>query len=87
MKITAVEVEGNHLIASDEILTMISAKPGDPIVQSMIQRDIQAVFDMGYFTNVNVDTVFYISSPVIVTTSWLMPVPCCDSLHRCKFAI
>jgi outer membrane protein insertion porin family len=65
-RITAVEVEGNSSLSADEVLRVISTKIGDPVVESKIQRDIQAIFDSGYFTDVRVDTRFFLGGVKLI---------------------
>jgi outer membrane protein insertion porin family len=65
-RITAVSVEGNNAITTDDVLKVMSTKIGDPVVESKIQRDIQAIFDMGYFTDVRVDTRYFIGGVKII---------------------
>lgn len=65
-RITAIVVEGNNNVSPDEILKVISTKIGDPVVESKVQRDIQAIFDMGYFTDVRVDTRFFVGGVKLI---------------------
>ncbi|MDQ7824797.1 MAG: POTRA domain-containing protein [Candidatus Eremiobacteraeota bacterium] len=65
-RITAVVIEGNSAVPTDEIMRVISTKIGDPVVESKIQRDIQAIFDMGYFTDVRVDTRFFVGGVKLI---------------------
>lgn len=58
-KITAVEVKGNKHISTEDILKVIRSKIGDPLLEPRIRSDVQAVYEMGYFTDVKVDTPYY----------------------------
>ncbi len=73
-KITGIVVEGNNLVPTDEIISVISVKIGDPLVESKIQRDIQSIFDMGYFTDVKVDTRYFIGGIKLVYSVFENPV-------------
>ncbi|MDO5295478.1 MAG: BamA/TamA family outer membrane protein [bacterium] len=55
-KVVSIEVEGNSVTTSDEILKVVSTRVGDPILDPRIRRDMQAVYDTGYFTDVRLDT-------------------------------
>lgn len=73
-RVTAIVVEGNDSVSSDDILKVVSTKIGDPVVNSKIQRDIQAIFDMGFFTDVRVDTRFFLDGVKLVFTVLENPV-------------
>ncbi len=57
-RIVDIEVEGNKHIPDDEILQVVSTRVGDPLLEPRIRRDLQAIFDLGYFTDVRLDTPF-----------------------------
>lgn len=65
-RVTSIVVEGNTLVSSDDILKVISTKIGDPVVNNRVQRDIQAIFDLGYFTDVRVDTRFFLDGVKLI---------------------
>ncbi|MCA9791127.1 MAG: BamA/TamA family outer membrane protein, partial [Candidatus Eremiobacteraeota bacterium] len=55
-RIVNIEVEGNTQIPDEEILQVVSTRIGDPLLEPRIRRDMQAIFDLGYFTDVRLDT-------------------------------
>ncbi|MBQ7568405.1 hypothetical protein IJT17_06330, partial [bacterium] len=55
-KVVSIEIEGNSATTADEILKVVSTRVGDPILDPRIRRDMQAVYDTGYFTDVRLDT-------------------------------
>lgn len=55
-KVVSVEVEGNKTVSSEEILQIISTRIGDPLLEPRIRRDMQAIYDSGYYTDVRLDT-------------------------------
>jgi len=55
-RIVNIEIEGNEHIPTDEILQVVSTRIGDPLLEPRIRRDMQAIFDLGYFTDVRLDT-------------------------------
>lgn len=55
-RITAVTVEGNKSVPVNEILSQVNSKIGDPLSQRQVSRDVQAIYDLGYFTDVKVET-------------------------------
>ncbi|AZR74914.1 hypothetical protein BBF96_11585 [Anoxybacter fermentans] len=52
--ITAIEVRGNNVIPTEEILHVIQTKVGEKINHEKLKKDLQAVFDLGYFFDVRV---------------------------------
>lgn len=46
----SVEIVGNSLIDSSEILECVKIKPGDPYSVEAVQQNLKAIYDMGYFT-------------------------------------
>ena len=58
-KITAVEIKGNKHITTEDIMKVIRSKIGDPLLEPRIRSDIQAIYEMGFFTDVKVDTPYY----------------------------
>ncbi|MCL5773532.1 MAG: BamA/TamA family outer membrane protein [Firmicutes bacterium] len=66
MRITAIAVEGNQLVPTEEVLKVISLKVGDPLLEPKLRRDVQAIYDTGYFTDVKVDTQYYATGVKIV---------------------
>lgn len=55
-KVVSIEVEGNKTVSSEEILQIISTRIGDPLLEPRIRRDMQAIYDSGYYTDVRLDT-------------------------------
>lgn len=51
-----VEVEGNETIPAQKILEVVSTRIGDPLLEPRLRRDLQAIFDLGYFTDVRFST-------------------------------
>ncbi|SJZ47634.1 BamA/OMP85 family outer membrane protein [Selenihalanaerobacter shriftii] len=50
--ITAIEVKGNKKISNEEILKVVKTSIGDQISNQKLQKDLQAIFDLGYFFDV-----------------------------------
>jgi outer membrane protein insertion porin family len=55
-RILAIEVEGNRHIDREPILGRLSIKPGDPFSQERMRDQIQRIYAMGYFEEVEVST-------------------------------
>lgn len=55
--VTAVAIEGNISIPSDEIKNILITKAGEPILEPKLIRDRRAILDMGYFSDVNYSQV------------------------------
>ncbi len=54
--IVNIEVEGNSTVPSQAILEVVSTRIGDPLLEPRLKRDLQAIFDLGYFTDVRFAT-------------------------------
>ncbi len=50
VKIHSVEIIGNNLVDTSEIMRNITIKPGDPYSVDAVQQNLKAIFDTGYFT-------------------------------------
>jgi outer membrane protein insertion porin family len=54
--IVNIEVEGNQTVPAQAILEVVSTRIGDPLLEPRLRRDLQAIFDLGYFTDVRFAT-------------------------------
>jgi len=45
-------VIGNRLISSDIVLLALEAKVGDELTQELIQDNMKAIYELGYFSDV-----------------------------------
>lgn len=55
VKVTTVGVIGNPNIASEYILNVVETKPGSVLNRDMIQADIEAIYNQGFYSFVDVD--------------------------------
>ncbi|MGB6606900.1 MAG: BamA/TamA family outer membrane protein [Atribacterota bacterium] len=53
-KITAIVVEGNKSISMDLIISQIASNLGDVFSKENIEKDMKAVFDLGYFKDIKI---------------------------------
>lgn len=53
-EITKISVEGNEYVSDFEILNAVKTEVGDQTDQEALRSDLQAVFDLGYFSDVNI---------------------------------
>jgi len=53
-EITKISVEGNEYVSDFEILSKVETEVGQQTDQEGLRRDLQAVYDMGYFSDVNI---------------------------------
>ncbi len=51
VKFHSVEIVGNNLVSTDEIMQNITIQPGDPYSVDTVQQNLKAIFDMGYFSD------------------------------------
>jgi len=54
-RIVNIEIEGNTHVPTDEVLQVVSTRIGDLVLEPRLKRDAQAIFDLGYFTDVRLD--------------------------------
>ena len=55
LQITSVGVSGNSQITSEYILNVVDSKPGKVLSRDMLQSDVQAIYDQGFFSFVDVN--------------------------------
>jgi len=51
-----VQVKGNQRIEDDAILRVVETRPGDSYDEKQLSRDLEAIFSMGYFDDIRVET-------------------------------
>ncbi len=54
-KISKIEIQGNHKIENDAVLSHVKAKVGEKYSDSIIKEDVLALFKTGYFYDIKVD--------------------------------
>ncbi len=55
--IRAIDVQGNHSVATDTIRATIQSRPGEPINPDKISHDVKALFALGQFMDVRIEEV------------------------------
>lgn len=55
-QIVSIAIEGNERIEKDAILRVIRSKPGDVFVKDILSDDLKAIYKMGYFDDVRIDS-------------------------------
>ncbi|MFW6381280.1 MAG: BamA/OMP85 family outer membrane protein [Bacillota bacterium] len=58
-KITDMVVEGNQRVVSKEILNAVSSEVGQQIDRDQLKKDLQAIYDLGYFQDVRISFSHY----------------------------
>lgn len=48
-----IKVVGNTTVSSDYVLSIVKTKPGEEANQQVVSDDIKAIFNLGYFSNVD----------------------------------
>lgn len=61
-----IDVEGNSAVPTADILQVVSSRIGEPAEKSRIQRDMQNIYELGFFTDVKVRTEPYINGVRLV---------------------
>lgn len=54
--VRSIKVQGNERIASSNILYYVKTKVGEPLSLAQIRRDIEQIFSLGQFKDIQVDT-------------------------------
>ena len=49
--VVSVDVSGNVHVPTDRILEVVKLKPGMPFDEQTVREDVQAIFDLGYFSD------------------------------------
>lgn len=57
--ITAIAVKGNQAIPTEQILSVVKTKAGQKIENEKLRSDMQAIFDLGHFFNVQIEFESY----------------------------
>lgn len=58
--ITALELEGNQRVSSEDILAVIETEIGSPLDEEILKADLQRIYDLGYFQDVSVSFEVYL---------------------------
>jgi len=56
VQIDAIEVKGNKRIESEAILAMVASKKGDGLDPEQLNKDLRAIYGMGFFKDVTIET-------------------------------
>ncbi len=54
--VSELRIEGNHYVETREIESVLGTKVGDPVSEATIRDDMQAIYDLGYFSEVQILT-------------------------------
>ncbi|MEI3253978.1 MAG: POTRA domain-containing protein [Candidatus Gastranaerophilaceae bacterium] len=50
IKVHSVEITGNNLVDTSEIMQFVKIQAGDPYSVDIVQQNLKAIYDMGYFS-------------------------------------
>lgn len=56
MIVRVIQIIGNQQIKSDDIYKVINLKIGEELTQDKLNRDLQSIYELGYFTDVKAST-------------------------------
>jgi outer membrane protein insertion porin family len=56
VRIESIQVKGNRRIETDAILTVVETQPGDGFDLERLNRDLRAIYKMGYFTEISIES-------------------------------
>lgn len=54
MLVSSLSVEGNSHVVADHILSVVGTRVGDPLQREQLQRDVEAIYGLGFFSFVDV---------------------------------
>ncbi len=49
--IVSIDISGNVHVPADRILAVVKARPGEPYNAAVVQSDVEAIFNLGYFAD------------------------------------
>ncbi|RJP74528.1 MAG: outer membrane protein assembly factor BamA [Candidatus Abyssobacteria bacterium SURF_17] len=55
LPVISVQIEGNRLVSAQLIRAQLRVREGNPLSRADVQRDIQRLFSLGYFSDIKVD--------------------------------
>lgn len=55
-EIKEIKIQGNKKIEADAIRSKLLSKVGEPLDRDLIRQDVKALFELGYFYNIKVDS-------------------------------
>jgi outer membrane protein insertion porin family len=64
--VKSIDVEGNNVVPSADILNVVTSRIGETADKNKIQRDLQNIYELGFFTDVKVRTVPYLNGVKII---------------------
>jgi outer membrane protein insertion porin family len=56
LQIDSIRVKGNKRIESEAILAMVESKKGDALDPEQLNKDLRAIYKLGFFTDVSIET-------------------------------
>ena len=56
VRIDSIQVEGNRRIETEAILTVVESQPGDGFDIERLNRDLRAIYKMGYFSDISIES-------------------------------
>jgi outer membrane protein insertion porin family len=65
--IDVIQVVGNRRVEADSILQRVQTREGQPLDLEQISQDIQRVFDLGYFSDIQVDATVTAQGELVVS--------------------
>ena len=65
-RVAEVKVEGNRRIEADAILAVVKTKKGDVLDYEQLDKDLRAIYKMGYFRDVKIDVKDGPSGKVVI---------------------
>jgi len=67
-QIDSIVIKGNRRVDTDAILSVIESKKGDSLDPDKLDQDLRSIFQMGYFTDVKIETQEGPKGKVVIIT-------------------
>lgn len=64
--IKSIEIEGNSAVPTADVMQVVASRIGEPADKAKVQRDMQNIYELGWFTDVKVRTEPYLNGVRIV---------------------
>ena len=72
--ITAIQIEGNEKISEETIKSQLDIEIGDKVTHEKLKNDMEAVFELGYFFDVQIDFKYHDGGVMLVFEAIENPV-------------
>lgn len=73
-RIESIVIQGNNRIEKDAILRVMNSKPGEPFITEKVSNDLRAIYRMGYFDQITINSQPTVTGENIIITVTEKPI-------------